>query len=257
MSKSYRIAIAVIGLASFGVVLFLLTRPPHKPVAFIHICASEPGRVQNKGIRPFAAVVPRLKWDAGQTIRCRFLSGDHFIQSKIETFAHQWEKYANIHFVFSQDPDAEIRIDINDNGQSNSYIGTEALLIDPTERTMNFGWFTDTTGDDEFSRTVLHEFGHALGLIHEHQSPAGGIHWNRPAILAAYAQDGPPWNDPAFVDSNVIAKYTRDATQYTRLDPKSIMMYPIPDSFTTDHFSVGWNDYLSQTDEAFIHQQYP
>jgi len=28
--------------------------------------------------------------------------------------------------------------------------------------------------------TVLHEFGHALGLIHEHQNPAsGGFKWNR------------------------------------------------------------------------------
>ena len=28
--------------------------------------------------------------------------------------------------------------------------------------------------------TVLHEFGHSLGLIHEHQSPfPGGFEWNR------------------------------------------------------------------------------
>ena len=28
--------------------------------------------------------------------------------------------------------------------------------------------------------TVLHEFGHSLGLIHEHQSPfPGGFEWDR------------------------------------------------------------------------------
>ena len=31
--------------------------------------------------------------------------------------------------------------------------------------------------------TVLHEFGHALGLIHEHQSPfKGGFEWNREEV---------------------------------------------------------------------------
>ena len=30
---------------------------------------------------------------------------------------------------------------------------------------------------------MLHEFGHALGLIHEHQSPfPGGFEWNREAV---------------------------------------------------------------------------
>ena len=31
--------------------------------------------------------------------------------------------------------------------------------------------------------TVLHEFGHAIGLIHEHQSPfKGGFQWNREEV---------------------------------------------------------------------------
>ena len=31
--------------------------------------------------------------------------------------------------------------------------------------------------------TVLHEFGHSLGLIHEHQSPfKGGFEWNREEV---------------------------------------------------------------------------
>ena len=33
--------------------------------------------------------------------------------------------------------------------------------------------------------TILHEFGHALGLIHEHQSPAsGGFEWDREEVLS-------------------------------------------------------------------------
>ena len=50
---------------------------------------------------------------------------------------------------------------------------------------MNYGWLTPDSDDDELRRVVLHEFGHALGLIHEHQNPEGGIEWNEPAVKAA------------------------------------------------------------------------
>ena len=48
---------------------------------------------------------------------------------------------------------------------------------------MNYGWLTPESAQDEVRRVVLHEFGHALGLIHEHQNPkGGGIEWNRDAV---------------------------------------------------------------------------
>lgn len=41
---------------------------------------------------------------------------------------------------------------------------------------MNFGW---VGGDDSYVTAkergvILHEFGHALGMLHEHESPARG-----------------------------------------------------------------------------------
>ena len=49
---------------------------------------------------------------------------------------------------------------------------------------MNFGWFHDNSLENDFSATVTHEFGHAIGLIHEYRSPAGYIPWNKPAVYA-------------------------------------------------------------------------
>ena len=47
---------------------------------------------------------------------------------------------------------------------------------------MSFGWLSQDLPEDQFRAVVLHEFGHALGLIHEH--PA---RWNRPALGAGNA----------------------------------------------------------------------
>ena len=45
--------------------------------------------------------------------------------------------------------------------------------------------------------------------------------------------------------------YAAAETNFTALDPRSIMMYPIPAGWTTDGFSVGLNTDLSATDEQF------
>ncbi|WP_218780913.1 hypothetical protein [Paenibacillus amylolyticus] len=42
---------------------------------------------------------------------------------------------------------------------------------------MNFGWFDQDTEESEFERTVMHEFGHALGCIHEHQTCPSTLGW--------------------------------------------------------------------------------
>ena len=59
---------------------------------------------------------------------------------------------------------------------------------------MNYGWLEPDTELREYQRVVRHEFGHALGMIHEHQNPAaqGQIPWDKPKVYAYYAQQG--WN---------------------------------------------------------------
>lgn len=88
-------------------------------------------------------------------------------------------KYAKIQldFVKGSDPKADVRIAFDKNDGSWSYIGTVAVSIDPVKPTMNFRWLTETTSNKEFSRVVKHEFGHALGCIHEHQNSVAAIDW--------------------------------------------------------------------------------
>ena len=120
---------------------------------------------------------------------------------------------------------------------------------------MNFGWLPAGTSDIELRRVVLHEFGHALGLIHEHQNPQGGIKWNEPAVIADLS--GPPnkW-DKATIRSNVLNHYPAQDVTAAPVDKRSIMMYPIPKAWTLDGFSAGMNGDLSQADIDFIKANY-
>ena len=206
-------------------------------------------------VSSIAALTGKL-WKPGRTLRVSFLDGDPLIQQKIQPFAHVWSQVANIKFEFGNDPNAEIRISFKQAG-SWSYIGTDALAIPKDKPTMNYGWFTAKTTDDEYSRVVTHEFGHAIGLIHEHQNPAAAIPWNKEVVYNYYK--GPPnnWNR-ATVDTNLFTTYSADQSQFSAFDKQSIMLYPIPKEFVTDpSYEVGWNRYLSDTDKSYIAKLYP
>jgi hypothetical protein len=219
----------------------------------------DPGRLSYKGDRTMlemAMEIARL-WNNGRRLRVRFLGGDPFVQQNVMYYAKQWENYANIYFDLVNSGPAEIRISFTPGG-SWSYVGTDALnTTDQSQPTMNFGWFDHNTPQVEFSRTVLHEFGHCLGCIHEHQSPGAQINWNKPYVYdyCQYRQV-PPW-DRQKVDKNLFSRFSSSEITNSVFDPQSIMLYPIPPEFTTDGFQVGWNNVLSQQDIEFISRCYP
>ncbi|MDY8135117.1 carbohydrate-binding protein [Aquimarina sp. 2201CG5-10] len=206
-----------------------------------------------------AASVKAVQWQPGQTIRVKFLNGNNFVQSKVRQYAVEWESYANLKFEFvSSNSSANIKIGFKegqfaDDGGSWSYLGTDS---NNHAHSMHFGWFNNNTSDAEFRRTTLHEFGHALGLIHEHQNPVAGINWNKEVVYAYYA-GAPNFWSRAQVDNNLFRRYDQNITNYSVYDSRSIMHYPIPAAHTTDGVAVGNNSQLSATDKSFIASIYP
>ncbi len=221
---------------------------------FPHICIDQTTHEHSPSgvdLRGFA--MKNKLWNNGQTLRVKFLNGSDYVKNKVREYAIQWENHANIHFDFVASGDAEIRITFN-RGGSWSKVGTDALSVAQDRATMNFGWFDENTSESSFSRTTIHEFGHALGIKHEHQNPTVGIKWNKEKVYADMAESG--W-DKAKVDHNIFRKYSRDHTEYCNHDPASLMNYSIPNSWTTDDFEVPYNTVLSEGDKNFVSLLYP
>ena len=106
-------------------------------------------------------------------------------------------------------------------------------------------------------RTILHEFGHMLGLIEEHQNPKANIAWNRELILRELS--GPPNNwDRATIETNVFQKATANqlSSAYRDFDTKSIMNMIFPETWTGG-VVLGSGDQMSESDKTFMAKLYP
>jgi hypothetical protein len=205
------------------------------------------------------ALVTGKKWVTNRTLNIAFLDGSKIQKDKVKFHANQWLKYANLKFDFNDRADAEIRISFIADDGSWSAIGTDSLhrpSFPLGEPTMNYGWLRDDTDDIEYRRVVLHEFGHALGAIHEHQNPDGGPEWNVPEVIAQFS--GPPNNwSRKDIDFNILQKYSASQLNGTKFDPKSIMLYEFPPELLKNHVGTRNNTTLSAADKRFIKKMYP
>ncbi len=216
---------------------------------------------KSNGVTARAALLNAAFWGRGVRLRIAFLEGQPDLHRRVERLAQAWPTMTGANFTFEfwiddgRDPaKADIRISFQPSLGSFSKLGRYASAVDSKERTMNLGWMTLDLSEDKARAVVLHEFGHALGLVHEHMNPAEQIHWNKDKVRADLkASQG--WND-ATIDANMFARYAPSDIFGTDVDPTSIMMYPIPPSWTTDGFMVGFNTTLSITDRALIRQAY-
>lgn len=220
----------------------------------LHLCVEPPLVEGISAADAHLAGQQRFFWPTGSTLRVRFLNGTQSVQQRVADIAQEWSQYANIKFAFGDDRNAEIRIAFHQDPGSWSQLGTKAREWSWNQHTMHFGWLYDYTPLEGYRDVVLHEFGHALGLVHEHQSPASTIAWNEEAVYAYYSTLN--WSREKIRD-HIFTKYEASITQYSALDPTSIMMYYIPQAFTLDGFSAPWNSELSATDKEYIGKWYP
>ncbi|MEJ5058613.1 MULTISPECIES: M12 family metallopeptidase [unclassified Pseudomonas] len=199
-------------------------------------------------------------WMPGRTLKIAISDynddGFDIVKNAIE----KWLPYVNLKFEFIELPDndelyvGDIRIyltSLSDNS-GHSSIGTDALTVPSTLHTMQLG--TDYTSAG-YEALVLHEFGHALGFLHEHQHPDASIPWNREATYLQYALEY-GWSR-AHVDGAVFP-LPRDANQsYEPYDRHSIMHYNVLNICTVGDWEQPTNLQLSDGDKAAARKAYP
>lgn len=150
-------------------------------------------------------------------------------------------------FVYDNPNEANIRISFDKTKGSWSANGTNALKVDKTKATMNFGWLD--------VGTILHEFGHLLGMTHEHQGPFSNIQWNKPLLYRVY-KSSLGWN-PDKVNKQIINRHNYRDIIGSDFDPLSIMIYFFSPKLTLNNLGTPENNRLSGHDVLWITKIYP
>ena len=206
---------------------------------------------------PMGLAAKKNLWKQDTVLKVRFLQGTDRLHDKVIEAASEWFINGVRLNLKKADPGelAQIRISFDPGGGSWSYIGTDCLGIHPSQPTMNLGWATLHTPKQDFWSVVVHEWGHALGLLHEHNHPEALIEWDKAAVYEELG--GPPngW-DRETIDFNVFAKFDASTVITTDFDSASIMIYTIPSRWTSNgkSFMPSWK--LSEGDTATIRRLY-
>lgn len=206
---------------------------------------------------PMGLAAKKSLWKPDTVLKVKFLQGTPALHDRVMAAAREWFIDGVRLTVVKANPGerAQVRITFDPAEGSWSYVGTDILSIHPSQPTMNLGWATLQTPKRDFWSVVIHEWGHTLGLLHEHNHPEALIRWNKDAVYADL--EGPPneW-DRATIDDNVFAKYAASTVITTDFDKVSVMIYTIPSAWTLDKngFMPSWK--LSDGDTATIRKLY-
>ena len=191
-------------------------------------------------------------WANQRTLKVAFLNppSDTHREAAIKAIM-LWQPSINLNLEFVNGSEGDIRITM-EAPLNYSAIGTDATLRGPGENTMNIGTAPDHPW---FEAAVLHEFGHALGMEHEHQHPKANIPWNKPAVYEHY-WTAFQWSKEE-VDHNLFRLLETATARTTAYDPTSIMHYPIPNELTIGDWAVYKNTTISQNDRRLMRKAYP
>ena len=245
---------------------------------------------------------PGLAWKKQRVITVAFKGGSDELYKLIEQTANEWTDLGGQLSLSFKDgtgqyrrwnssdrnPAANIRVAFDSTGYW-SLLGVLARNVDPGDATMNFGEFPQELrkyfhGDNAAEwktsyahTTILHEFGHALGLSHEHFNQQCQKDLKIDSIIAHLMSPPNNWNEEQ-------ARFNMDAQYYVKIlarqagsqesklmtslttDQSSVMLYAFPADYyhggdksvcmpKGDHGQI-WPTALSAGDKQFYLENY-
>lgn len=257
-----------------------------------HFSEAYPARIQARvdsfrktmhsvGLSPQAGAkgifVSPLLWPPSlKKINICFFNGNVALRQLVVANALDWTRFdANIPFDFGdtlnprlckKEVFSHIRIRLNDNGKNYSLLGILSYkILSQKEPSMQIQVIKK--GQKRFvdpptlRRVILHEFGHALALGHEHQSPfakcKNDFNWD----VIYKKMSGPPGNwDKKQIDRNM-REMNLPGIFGTDFDKNSIMLYSFPKEFFTNkaksecHSKSNFS--ISAIDRKLVEKLYP
>lgn len=226
----------------------------HAPVAAVR--AMMPGRAID---RASLSILTARKWKTkGVKLTVAFLDGPpKDLRTRIIGHMNAWGKTANVKFTETAGK-GQVRIarmDGEDGGYW-SYLGTDILLINKNQPTMNLEAFTMATPESEFVRVVRHETGHTLGFPHEHmRRDLVKLIDEQKAIAFYMATQG--WTEEE-VRAQVLTPIEDGSILGTpRADTNSIMCYQVHGGLTKNGKPIPGGTDIDQLDREFAASCYP
>lgn len=195
-------------------------------------------------------------WAQHKTLKVGFFFNEQLRIDHFKKSIEPWLEHINLNIEFVEEVEtADIRVSIDPADAGHwSCIGTDAKCIDRHLPTMHFDITRPYTAK-VWSGFILHEFGHALGLDHEHQHPDRTIDWNTPAVYRE-CQKNEGWTQETTY-FNIFDLNPRDHAATFPYDPKSIMHYGFDKAFLWRSPSIYSNFVLSKKDIDLIKSIYP
>lgn len=217
-----------------------------------------------------ASIAARLinLWKPGRQLKVYFsiFNENPKIIDEILLVANEWSKHCSIHFVLEKQKEiADIYVSLKSGYGFYSAIGLQSkVYISKNQPSMNldpscglkFGFSKRKELIFKYCKSlILHEFGHALGLIHEHQRSNRPFTWDKRYIKENYLKLGMPTFKIA--KENILKICNVNNMVKSRFDYKSIMIYPFDKKMVKEKFGIPIPLELSKSDKIKISKIYP
>jgi hypothetical protein len=245
--------------------------PPHLACRMKPI--DVPENIRDKG--EYGFINESKCWPAGKVLRVCFLEEtDPAICRKIAGYANEWgdPKKNGIAFDFGEKgpggkfrtfevgDQSDIRITFRYRGLW-SIVGQDSRMTIPGEPTMSLENFDIAPPDEaEFRAAVLHEFGHALGFLHQYQHRKDRCGFALAALSERFRTAADPWDSrkvklnfasPTYLDAPILSGDVKPSVMHLPCAPWMLSDGRKSPCYVTPSFG------LSEVDQEAARRAYP